>query len=176
MGHSYYGLDGVRILLLIGLVALTKEMCPAAERPAGNGKYRSLEIARFALKSGLEFPEDYLGKMQADIVHEVMEKNKFLMVFAAEDRPKITLPPMLRLEGQVTEFDPGNRAERYLIGFGAGKTKVVVHVKVIDPTAGKTLFEDDVDGKVIMGTLGGSSSGVTRSLAKKIAKHTARFF
>ena len=59
---------------------------------------------------------------------------------------------------------------------GAGKTKIKAHVKFVDVSTGETVFEDDVDGKVIMGMFGGSSPGATRGLAKEVAKVAARTF
>ena len=75
------------------------------------------------------------------------------------------------------EYKAGNQAARYLVGFGAGKTKVVAHVKFTDTATNQVVFEDNVDGKVVMGLLGGSSPGATRGLAKEVAsKAVSRFF
>jgi curli biogenesis system outer membrane secretion channel CsgG len=76
---------------------------------------------------------------------------------------------VLKLNGTVTHYDKGSRAKRYLVGFGAGKTKIVAHITVADKETGEVLFEDDVDGKVVMGGMGGDSLGATRGLAKEVA-------
>ena len=38
------------------------------------------------------------------------------------------------------------------------------------------MFEDDVDGKVIMGIYGGNSVGAARGLAKEVAKKAKKVF
>ena len=137
--------------------------------PAIKGKYHSLEIAQFTVKPGIGFPQDYMSKMQADLLNEIANKRKFEKVFASENKPTEFPGPSLRLEGEIIEYKAGNQAARYVIGFGAGKTKVVAHVKFIDSRTKEVIFEDNVDGKVIMGLLGGSSPGATRGLAKEVA-------
>jgi hypothetical protein len=80
------------------------------------------------------------------------------------------------LSGTITKYDKGNRAARYFVGFGAGATKVVAHIKFIETATGSVLFEKDVDGKVVIGVFGGDSKGSTRGLAKEVAKVTKRTF
>src|SRR4051812_22621979 len=137
--------------------------------PSIKGKYHSLEIAQFTIKPGVGFPSDYLSKMQADLLNEVVNKHKFDQVFGSENKPVSYTAPLLRLEGEVIEYKAGNQAMRYMVGFGAGKTKVVAHVKFVDPKTKDVIFEDNVDGKVLMGLLGGNSPGATRGLAKEVA-------
>jgi hypothetical protein len=76
----------------------------------------------------------------------------------------------------VKEYKAGSRAKRYLIGFGAGKTKVVADVKFIDMQTQQVVFEKQVDGKVMIGVLGGDSMGAANGLAKEIAKVTKKQF
>jgi len=145
--------------------------------PAIKGKYHSLEIAQFTIKPGIGFPQDYMSKMQSDLLNEIVEKHKFEQVFSPDNKPASWTAPLLRLEGEVIEYKAGSQAKRYWVGMGAGKTKVVAHVKFIDSKTNEIVFEDNVDGKVIMGLLGGSSPGATRGLAKEVAsKASDRLF
>ncbi|HEX5773658.1 MAG TPA: DUF4410 domain-containing protein [Geomobilimonas sp.] len=52
------------------------------------------------------------------------------------------------LEGSFTEFNAGNRAARFWVGFGAGKTYLKVKGQLIDAETGKQLatFEDRETG------------------------------
>ncbi|MGH9603488.1 MAG: DUF4410 domain-containing protein [Terriglobales bacterium] len=164
-------------IVLMVLAALT---APADDKPAAaaslKGKYEALEVTQFTIKPGVGFPTDYLSKMNAELVLEIGEKKKFKIVYGAGNPPQQVPAARLRLEGEVTQFKPGSQAVRYFIGFGAGKTKVKAHVKFIDVATDQVVFEDDVDGKVIMGLLGGSSPGATRGLAKEVAKVAAKTF
>ena len=107
------------------------------------GKYHSLEIAQFTIKPGIGFPQDYMSKMQSDLLNEIVEKHKFEQVFSADNKPASWTAPLLRLEGEVIEYKAGSQAKRYWVGMGAGKTKVVAHVKFIDSKTNEVVFEDN---------------------------------
>jgi hypothetical protein len=83
---------------------------------------------------------------------------------------------MSTLSTEQYKNNKGNSAKQCLLGFGAATTKVVAHVKFIDATTGNVLFEKDVDGKVIIGLMGGDSNGATRGLAKEVAKVAKKKF
>jgi hypothetical protein len=163
------------VIIMLAALAAAADDKPAAA-PSLKGKYEAVEVTTFKVKPGVGFPADYLSKMNADLVHELGEKKKFKAVYAADNPPQPEPASRLRLEGEVIQFKPGSQAKRYFIGFGAGKTKIVAHVKFIDVETGQVVFEDDVDGKVVMGLLGGSSPGATRGLAKEVAKVAAKTF
>jgi len=165
-----------KVMLVVILLACS---ALAAEKKPNNpdvGKYKSLEVAQFTIKPGVGFPQDYMTKMQADLINEISQKHKFSLVFGTDNKPAQVPPPTLRLEGEVIEFKAGSQAMRYFVGFGAGMTKVVAHVKFIDPTTNTVVYEDNVDGKVAIGLLGGSSPGATRGLAKEVASKAAKRF
>lgn len=52
------------------------------------------------------------------------------------------------LEGSFTEFNAGNRAVRFFVGFGAGKTYLKIKGRLVDAQTGKELavFEDRETG------------------------------
>jgi hypothetical protein len=59
------------------------------------------------------------------------------------------MEPALLITGQLVSIDEGNRAERVVIGFGAGRSDVQVHVQVYEVTpVGRQLVDTiEVDGK-----------------------------
>jgi hypothetical protein len=59
------------------------------------------------------------------------------------------MAPALLITGQLVSIDEGNRAERVVIGFGAGRSDVRVHVQVYEVTpAGRQLVDQiEVDGE-----------------------------
>ncbi len=52
------------------------------------------------------------------------------------------------LEGEIVEFDAGSRALRFWVGFGAGKTYLLLKGRLVDAQTGKELarFEDRETG------------------------------
>jgi Domain of unknown function (DUF4410) len=83
-------------------------------------------------------------------------------------------PDALVVEGKFTELDPGSRAKRYFVGFGAGKSGVTVSgsVKTPDGTLLAT-FEQRRVG--VMGAGGGDSLGKLAGDAKSIGEDLAKF-
>jgi hypothetical protein len=80
----------------------------------------------------------------------------------------------LVVEGKFTELDPGSRAKRYFVGFGAGKSGVTVSgtVKTSEGTLLAT-FEQRRIG--VMGAAGGDSLGKLAGDAKSIGEDLAKF-
>ena len=80
----------------------------------------------------------------------------------------------LVVEGKFTELDPGSRAKRYFVGFGAGKSGVTVSgsVKTSDGTLLAT-FEQRRIG--VMGAAGGDSLGKLAGDTKSIGEDLAKF-
>lgn len=155
---------------------------------------QTIEVKKFEIKQGVEFPTASVDVMMAEILDELKKTNTFGQVFmdapiepvktdkaegetkpppiTTEPTPKIE--PSLVLTGTITKYEPGNRAARYLIGFGAGKTKVAALITITDKSTGKVVLEKTVDGKVIIGLFGGDSNGATRGLAKEVASVTKK--
>jgi hypothetical protein len=81
---------------------------------------------------------------------------------------------VLIVEGRFVQIDPGSRAKRYFVGFGAGKSSVKVTGTVKDGT-GRLLatFEQRRIGAVGMG--GGDSLGKLMSDTKAIGGDIGKF-
>lgn len=77
----------------------------------------------------------------------------------------------LVIEGKFIELDPGSRAKRYFVGFGAGKSGVTVEgvVKAADGTRIATFKQRRV------GVMDGDSMDKLRSDTKNIAEDIAEF-
>ncbi len=136
--------------------------------------YQNLVVARFDVKDGIDIPAEYLNGLTEEIVAQLQSTKKFKQVIREGEASTDASVSTIRLTGTVTEFKAGSRAKRYFIGFGAGRTKIVTHVRFIDQGTGEILFEDDVDGKVIIGIFGGDSKGAMHGLAKEVAKVTKK--
>ena len=79
----------------------------------------------------------------------------------------------LVVEGKFTELDPGSRAKRYFVGFGAGKSAVAVKGSVKASGTLLATFEQRRVG--VMGAYGGDSLGKLASDAKNIGEDLAEF-
>ena len=80
----------------------------------------------------------------------------------------------LIVEGKFTELDPGSRAKRYFVGFGAGKSGVNVEGSV--KGADGTLLADFQQRRVgTMGVAGGDSLGKLASDTRAIGEDIAKF-
>lgn len=160
----------VMVLLLAGVAAAQKPT------PENKNKYKDIEIKRFDIASGVEFPEEQLNTMMVEIVEELKNLKRFNQVFLAGDAQTEVGLPTLQLVGTVTEYKKGSQAKRYLVGFGAGKTKIKAHVKFIDRATGNIVLEKDVDGKVVFGLFGGQSKTSLRDVGKEIAEVSKKQF
>jgi len=88
---------------------------------------------------------------------------------------EVTAPTgSLVVDGKFTELDPGSRAKRYFVGFGAGKSGVTVSgtVKTSD---GMLLASFEQRRIGVMGAAGGDSLGKLAGDAESIGEDIAKF-
>jgi curli biogenesis system outer membrane secretion channel CsgG len=170
----------VKSYLVVGwalVLASAAGTLAAEEQNPVPGAYQSIEVARFDIKEGVEkFSADWLLTMDDLLVKQLQSAKVFKEVLREGEQPLDATAPTLKVVGTVTEFKAGSRMKRYMIGFGAGKTVIKAHVRWLDKATGGVVFEDDVDGKVILGYAGGDSIGATSGLAHEVAKVTKKQF
>jgi len=85
------------------------------------------------------------------------------------------------LEGNFSEFNAGNRAVRFWVGFGAGKTYLKVRGRLLDAQSGKELavFEDretGYKGSMTMEGFDGLFPHQAKSLGENIAKFIEKLY
>lgn len=163
-------LAALALLLMLGFSASGQK--PNSEN---KDKYKDIEVVQFDIQDGVKFPPEQMNGMMAEIVQELQSIKKFRQVSRAGEAPE-SHDPTIKLVGTVTKYQAGSQAKRYLVGFGAGKTKVVAHVKFVDKSSGIILFEKDVDGKVVFGIFGGKSKTSLRDVGKEIAEVAKKQF
>ncbi len=81
----------------------------------------------------------------------------------------------LRLEGTVTKLDPGSRALRYMVGFGAGATKAQTETRLVDVQTGKVMVVTADRREAYFGIFGGDSEDHMREALSDMARDYARF-
>jgi hypothetical protein len=80
----------------------------------------------------------------------------------------------LRLEGTVTKLDPGSRALRYMVGFGAGATKAQAETRLVDVQTGKVMVVTADRREAYFGIFGGDSEDHMREALSDMARDYAR--
>lgn len=172
MRHSRLGFISGLLLVLLGSATAFAQTAKATD--AVKNKYQNIEVVKFDILEGVNFPPESRDVIMAQIVEELKQLKKFTTVSNVGETVPEGAGATVRLTGTITKYKPGSRAKRYLIGFGAGATKVAAHIKYVDAATGNVIFEKDVDGKVWIGMFGGDSSGATRGLAKEVGKVTKK--
>jgi hypothetical protein len=159
-------------VLMLSAVCVAEDK---SDKTAGK-KYQYVQVNRFDVAEGVNFPPDYRLTIDEDLNKQLGTIKGMKQVL----REGETLPeaePVLLVTGTITKYSKGNQATRYLVGFGAGSTVIKAHIKCYDVKTKELLLEKDVDGKVVMGVMGGKSEGANNGLAKEIAKNLKqRFF
>jgi hypothetical protein len=86
----------------------------------------------------------------------------------------VTPPDAIVVEGKFREMDPGSRAKRYFVGYGAGKSGVMVEgtVKSFDGTVLATFQQRRVG---VMGLAGGDSMEKMKADTNAIGEDIAKF-
>lgn len=83
--------------------------------------------------------------------------------------------PALKLEGTITKLDPGSRALRYVVGFGAGAAKAQAETRLVDVQTGKVMVVTADRREAFFGIFGGDSEDHMREALSDMARDYARF-
>lgn len=133
--------------------------------------YTVVELERFSVAQGVEFPDNDLSELMSYMVTHFNKSRRFDNVFLSTDAAaQSTSGKRVKISGTVSKYAKGSRAARYLVGFGAGRTKLVADVKVVDAETGDLLFEQKVDGHVYGGLFGGETDAAKGGVASEIIK------
>ena len=143
--------------------------CTAGAAASPGRQLGALEIMPFEVAQEIQLPTEFRAALSRNLVSRLTESGKFAAVFEA-DSASAGRYPAVRLTGVITKFKKGSQAKRYLLGPGFGKTILNAHIQFVDIETNKVLLEKDVDGKVIIGLVGGDSKGATNGLAKEVTK------
>ena len=90
-------------------------------------------------------------------------------------RKKGVLGDDLVIDCNIVSYDKGNRALRYLIGFGAGKANTIIHTKVVNDQ-NATIGEFGIEAILRMGIFGGNDKKILANSAKLIYKEVLKNF
>ena len=113
---------------------------------------------------------------QSELVRRLRETGLFARVVnLAETSFTPGSEKTLRLEGAITRFDPGSRALRYIVGFGAGRSKAQAELKFVDPQSGQTVMVTADRRVAAYGVFGGDSEDHLKESFGDIARDLGKF-
>ena len=82
--------------------------------------------------------KDMSAYLQAQLVRKLKAAGIFAKVIDASASAEMpSNEKVLRLEGDLSEITQGNRAARYLVGFGAGAAKAQIETRLLDAQSGR---------------------------------------
>lgn len=99
------------LLVLIPASALQREV---------KDKYRAIDVDKFAIQSGVQFPADHLADLQKEIVKQLSESKEFQQVLPSGGNLNGSDLPVLHLSGTITYFGVGGRVSLGQAGPASG--------------------------------------------------------
>ena len=139
-------------------------------------QYQNIEVGTFDVEPGINFPPEYLKNLPQAVESQLIDLKRFKKVSIVGDPQAGAEGPTLQVTGTIIEYKAGSQAKRYFIGFGAGKTKIIVHAKFVDKATGQVVLERDVQGRIEWGVFGGDSKGALKGVGKEIAQVAKKKF
>lgn len=176
--HDPVGAGGLKPTLEdkdAGLVA----MAPGFDLKA----YTAVAVERFPV-SGTEINDEEDRKMaaamppyfQSEIVRRLREAGLFARVVnLSETEFKPGPEKTLRLQGVITRLDPGSRALRYMVGFGAGRSKAQAEIHFVDAQTGQVVMVTADRRVAAYGVFGGDSEEHLKESFGDMARDLSRF-
>jgi hypothetical protein len=159
-------------LVASGLLAqeATKTGAATAAPTARNVKdvYGAVEVDRFKIQNGVEFPPEYLDALQKEITKQLAEAKLFEEVIPAGQKPVDSSRRVLQLAGLITNYNPGNRAQRYFGGFGAGAAEIDSKIDFLDGATDQPVLSGDLRAVLAGGFLGGKAEGALKDYARQV--------
>ena len=134
--------------------------------------YQNIEIEKFTIRPGVEFPADKIDSLTKSVVNTLSKSKRFSSVTetGATATPDSSETPTLKISGEIIKYVKGNRAVRYMVGMGMGATKLIADVKFVDAKTGEVVHQQTVDGDVTWGLFGGDAESAKSGLADEIMR------
>jgi hypothetical protein len=164
-------------MILFALLPASQGTAQHGVAPIPKGRYEQIEVGRFEVEDGIDFPPAFMDSINDEIIARLQGTKKFKRVVREGEGEPADGVPAIKLAGRIVSYKPGSRALRYFVGLGAGMTRIVARVQCVDRATGVILYEDDMDGKVILDRKARKESiGATRGLAKEVVNKTVKVF
>lgn len=114
--------------------------------------------------------------LQSEMVRRIREANLFAKVVNLSETSLTPGPEKtLKLHGKITQLDPGSRALRYWVGFGAGRSKAQTELHFVDAQSGEVVMVIADRRVAAYGIFGGDSEEHLQESFGDMARDLARF-
>lgn len=160
-------------LMLCGAALSVPESVVLAQEnalPKGTAENKpALVVELFTSGSTVAWPYD-MKQLQSQTIAELKGRDghKFNVVAEA---PGDNATPLYRLQGEVVEWHPGNRAKRWVVGMGSGRETAKIHYWLVSQNGNKVFEHSDVIRAEFWGNAyAGSVGELAHPFADKIAK------
>jgi hypothetical protein len=163
-------MKSIKILFFAISVSMLFAAVAFGQAPAAKTPYKAIEIEKFTVRQGVEFADKDVDELMKATVANFLASKRFDAVSMSGEATTSEASPKLKLTGEITKYVKGSRAARYLVGMGAGKTKIMADVKLTDVATGEVVFNQVVDGDVTWGLFGGSSDSAKAGVADEIIR------
>jgi hypothetical protein len=158
------GLCGISLAPGTGTVAQTKG---AQDKPPADKAV--IVVETFSASSSVPWPYD-MKLLQTETMAELKAKEGQKFNVSAET-PAEGSAPFYRLQGEVLEWHPGNRAKRMMVGMGSGREEARIRYWLVSRTGMKVFEHTDVIRAEFWGNAyAGSVGELAHPFADKIAK------
>lgn len=119
-----------------------------------------------------------LVKALSDTIEMELKKRK---LFKSIEKNSTSKAKALILDGEFTELNAGNRAMRFWVGFGAGKTYLKIKGRLVDAETGKELAafverETGYKGSMTMENFEGLFPSQAMSMGENIAEFISKLY
>ena len=131
-------------------------------------KYRAVQIDEFEVKSGVEFPPEYVKKAQQEMVKRFSDTKLFDRVLPTGNPASAPATPTLRLSGTIHDYNKGSRIKRYVGGFGPGAAEVEAQICFRDAATGRRLRVEELRALFTGGLFGGGDDKIADALAERV--------
>src|ERR1044071_1846126 len=92
-------------------------MFVATHAQSNASPYGTVEIERFSVQQGVEFPDNDLNELMNYLVLNFNKSKRFDQVFLTTDKASGTAPARrAKITGSISKYSKGSRAARYLVG------------------------------------------------------------
>lgn len=154
-------------------------------KPLSN--YKALVIRDFPLDQAVlkNMNDEELSRFQAIkpkllelLSEEFVKRMQSKKLFDRVGRNGDTGPQTLILEGRFSKIDAGNRALKFWVGFGAGKSTLTMEGKLTDGATGEVLavFENDRHAPFNMADMEKIFDEDTKNLAKDLVEFIEKLY
>jgi len=160
-------------LFLVGLVsAFSPSAAQVSATPSTppeiKDKYHAVQVDQFEVKPDVQFPAEYLKKLQEELTKQLVDTKLFAEVLQPGQHPAQAEAPVIRLAGTIHNYNKGSRKKRYVGGYGLGAAEIDAQVAFLDGAKGDQLVVEELRAVLTGGVFGGDEDKATEELARQI--------